>query len=160
ATDHPKTSLGVPEVNLGIIPGAGGTQRLPRLVGLRTGLDLILTGRPLKATRALRAGLVDEVVSPPALLTAARSAAARLADGTLVPRRKGITLAEKLLRPIIFNKARATVREKTHGHYPAPLAAIDVVEKGAATSIEEGLKLEARAFGELSVSPVSRALVS
>jgi 3-hydroxyacyl-CoA dehydrogenase/enoyl-CoA hydratase/3-hydroxybutyryl-CoA epimerase len=54
ASDHPKTSLGLPEVNLGIIPGMGGTQRLPRLVGLRTALDLILTGRALKATRASR----------------------------------------------------------------------------------------------------------
>jgi 3-hydroxyacyl-CoA dehydrogenase / enoyl-CoA hydratase / 3-hydroxybutyryl-CoA epimerase len=160
ASDHPKTSIGLPEVNLGIIPGAGGTQRLPRLVGLRTGLDLILTGRPLKATRALRAGVVDEVVPHPVLLQAARRAAAKLADGSLVPRRRGITLGERLLRPIIFSKARSTVREKTRGHYPAPLAAIDVVEKGTATTMEEGLKLEAKAFGELSVSPVSRALVS
>ena len=160
ATDHPKTSLGLPEVNLGIIPGAGGTQRLPRLVGLRTGLDLILTGRPLKAMRALRAGVVDEVVPPPVLLEAARRAAVKLADGSLVPGRRGIPLSERLLRPVIFSKARSTVREKTHGHYPAPLAAIDVVEKGTATSLEKGLELEAKAFGELSVSPVSRALVS
>ena len=160
ASDHPKTSLGLPEVNLGIIPGMGGTQRLPRLVGLRTALDLILTGRALKASRALRAGVVDEVVAAPVLIEVARRAAARLADGSLVPRRRGITLVEKLLRPVIFSKARATVREKTRGHYPAPLLAIEVVEKGTATTLEEGLKLEARRFGELSVSEVSRALVS
>jgi 3-hydroxyacyl-CoA dehydrogenase/enoyl-CoA hydratase/3-hydroxybutyryl-CoA epimerase len=64
------------------------------------------------------------------------------------------------MRPVIFSKARASVREKTHGHYPAPLAAIDVVEKGTTLPIEEGLKLEAKRFGELSVSEVSRALVS
>jgi 3-hydroxyacyl-CoA dehydrogenase/enoyl-CoA hydratase/3-hydroxybutyryl-CoA epimerase len=160
ASDHPKTSLGLPEVNLGIIPGMGGTQRLPRLVGLRTALDLILTGRALKASRALRAGVVDEVVPAPVVVDVARSVAAKLADGSLVPKRKGITLVEKLMRPLIFSKARASVREKTHGHYPAPLAAIDVVEKGTATTLEEGLKLEARRFGELSVSEVSRALVS
>jgi 3-hydroxyacyl-CoA dehydrogenase/enoyl-CoA hydratase/3-hydroxybutyryl-CoA epimerase len=160
ASDHPKTSLGQPEVKLGIIPGAGGTQRLPRLVGLRTGLDLIVSGRALKASRALRAGLVDEVVPPPILTEVARRAAARLAEGSLVPKRPGIRLAERLLRPVIFAKARAAVREKTRGHYPAPPAAIDVVEKGTATSIEEGLKLEAKTFGELSVSEVSRALVS
>src|SRR5262249_36541909 len=109
ATDHPKTSLGLPEVNLGIVPGAGGTQRLPRLGGLATALALILTGRPLKAARALRAGVVDEVVPPPALLQAARQAAARLADGTLAPRRRGVPLSERLLRPIIFSRARASV---------------------------------------------------
>jgi 3-hydroxyacyl-CoA dehydrogenase / enoyl-CoA hydratase / 3-hydroxybutyryl-CoA epimerase len=160
ASDDPKTSLGLPEVNLGIIPAAGGSQRLPRLVGLRTALDLILTGRALKASRALRAGIVDEVVSPPVLVEVARRAAVRLADGSLVPRRPGITLTERLLRPLIFSKARASVREKTHGHYPAPPAAIEVVEKGTATTLEEGLKLEAKRFGELSVSDVSRALVS
>jgi 3-hydroxyacyl-CoA dehydrogenase/enoyl-CoA hydratase/3-hydroxybutyryl-CoA epimerase len=160
ASDHPKTSIGLPEVNLGIIPGMGGTQRLPRLVGLRTALDLILTGRALKASRALRAGVVDEVVPAPILLQVARRAAAKLADGSLVPRRRGITLSERLLRPIIFSKARSTVQEKTHGHYPAPPAAIEVVEKGTATTLEEGLKLEAKRFGELSVSDVSRALVS
>jgi 3-hydroxyacyl-CoA dehydrogenase/enoyl-CoA hydratase/3-hydroxybutyryl-CoA epimerase len=99
-------------------------------------------------------------VPQPVLLEAARRAAVKLADGSLVPRRRGIPLSERLLRPVIFSKARSTVREKTQGHYPAPLAAIDVVEKGTATSLEEGLKLEAKAFGELSVSPVSRALVS
>lgn len=160
ASDHPKTSLGLPEVNLGIIPGMGGTQRLPRLVGLAAALDLILTGRTLKASRALRAGVVDEVVPEPIVLDVARRAAAKLADGSLAPRRRGITLVERLMRPIIFSKARQGVREKTHGHYPAPLAAIDVVEKGTATSLEKGLELEAKTFGELSVSEVSRALVS
>src|SRR4051812_47859425 len=160
ASDHPKTSLGLPEVNLGIIPGMGGTQRLPRLVGLRTALDLILTGRTLKASRALRAGVVDEVVPPSVLVEVARRAAVRLADGTLTPRRPGITFLERLLRPILFSKARSSVQAKTHGHYPAPPAAIEVVEKGTATSLEEGLKLEAKRFGELSVTDVSRALVS
>ena len=160
ASDHPKTALGLPEVMLGIIPGLGGTQRLPRLVGLRTGLDLILTGRSLKASRALKAGLVDEVVPPPVLAEVARKAAVRLAEGTLRPSRPGITFTEKLLRPVIFKKARASVLEKTGGHYPAPLAAIEVVREGTATSLAEGLKLEARKFGELSVTPVSRALVS
>jgi 3-hydroxyacyl-CoA dehydrogenase/enoyl-CoA hydratase/3-hydroxybutyryl-CoA epimerase len=160
ASDDPKTSLGLPEVMLGLVPGAGGTQRLPRLAGLATALDLILSGRTLRAARALRAGIVDEVVPAPVLLLAAKRAALALADGTLKPRRRGIRLAERLLRPVIFRKARASVREKTRGHYPAPPAAIDVIERGTATSLAAGLLMEAEQFGALSTSPVSRALVS
>jgi len=160
ATDDPRTSIGLPEVMLGLIPGAGGSQRLPRLIGLAKSLDLILTGRALKATRALQAGLVDEVCPPPILLDVARRAAMSLAEGRLRPKRPGIPLHEKLLRPVIFGNARKTVLKKTGGHYPAPLKAIDVVRRGTATSLAEGLKLEAKAFGRLSVGEVSRALVS
>jgi 3-hydroxyacyl-CoA dehydrogenase/enoyl-CoA hydratase/3-hydroxybutyryl-CoA epimerase len=160
ASDDAKTQLGQPEVTLGIIPGAGGTQRLPRLIGLARSLDLVLTGRSLRAQRAVRTGIVDEVVPVQALLTAARKAALGLADGRLRPRHSGIGTAEALLRPIIFSKARAGVMEKTHGHYPAPLKAIEAIDRGTRTSLAEGLKLEARLFGELAVGSVSRALVS
>jgi 3-hydroxyacyl-CoA dehydrogenase/enoyl-CoA hydratase/3-hydroxybutyryl-CoA epimerase len=160
ATDDPKTALGLPEVMLGLLPGAGGTQRLPRLVGLATALDLVLTGRNLKAAKALRVGLVDEVCPAPILLDVARRAAVRLADGELSPEREGIGLREQLLRPIIFNKARASVIKKTGGHYPAPLEAIEVVRQGTATTFAEGLKLEAAAFGRLAVTDVSRSLVA
>jgi 3-hydroxyacyl-CoA dehydrogenase/enoyl-CoA hydratase/3-hydroxybutyryl-CoA epimerase len=160
ASDHPKTALGLPEVMLGLLPGAGGSQRLPRLVGLVTALDLILTGRSLKALRALKAGLVDEVVPAPILLETARRAALALAEGRLVPRRPRIGLRERLLRPVIFRKARADVVAKTGGHYPAPLEAIAVVEAGTARRLSEGLKLEAAAFGRLAATDVSRALVS
>jgi len=160
ATDDPKTALGLPEVMLGLLPGAGGSQRLPRLIGLTKALDLILTGRSLKATRASKAGLVDEVVPAPLLLEAAKRAARSLAAGTLVPRRPGIPLQERLLRPLIFMQARKSVLAKTGGHYPAPLEAIDVVRRGTATSLAEGLQLEAKAFGKLAVTDVSRALVS
>jgi 3-hydroxyacyl-CoA dehydrogenase/enoyl-CoA hydratase/3-hydroxybutyryl-CoA epimerase len=160
ASDDAKTVLGLPEVMLGLIPGAGGTQRLPRLVGLRTGLDMILTGRALKATRALKAGVVDDVVPAPALLLAARRAAVGLADGSLKTERGGIPASEWLLRPVIFRKARQSVLEKTGGHYPAPLRALDAVQRGTALPLAEGLRIEARHFGELAVSDVSRALVS
>jgi len=160
ATDDPRTALGQPEVMLGLIPGAGGTQRLPRLVGLAKALDLILTGRSLRAQRANAIGLVDEVVSPPVLPRAARDAALALADGSLRPRRRGLSLAERLLRPVILRKARSSVLEKTGGHYPAPLSALEAVEKGTSTTLASGLALEARLFGELLVSDASRALVS
>jgi 3-hydroxyacyl-CoA dehydrogenase/enoyl-CoA hydratase/3-hydroxybutyryl-CoA epimerase len=160
ASDDPKTVLGVPEVMLGLIPGAGGTQRLPRLIGLAASLDMILTGRSLKAPRALKAGLVDEVAPASVLLDVARKAVFGLAAGTLSPRRRGISLSERLMRPIIFNKARKSVLEKTGGHYPAPLEAIEVIRHGTATTLSEGLQLEAKAFGKLAVTDVSRALVS
>src|SRR5262245_30693524 len=159
-TDDPKSVVGLPEVMLGLIPGGGGTQRLPRQIGLVAALDLILTGRTLKARRALKAGVVDEVVPPPVLLQAARDAVRGLAAGTLRPRPRGISLREKLLRPVIFRKAQKSVLAKGGRHYPAPLKAIEVVRAGTATSMAEGLKIEARAFGELAVSDVSRALVS
>jgi 3-hydroxyacyl-CoA dehydrogenase/enoyl-CoA hydratase/3-hydroxybutyryl-CoA epimerase len=160
ATDDPKTVLGLPEVKLGLIPGAGGTQRLPRLIGIPAALDLILTGRNLNAKRALKAGLVDEVVPKEALLLAARKAAQGLAESRLRPVRRGIRLQDRLLRPVIFHKARAAALEKGGAHYPAPLKAIDAVARGTMTSLAEGLKIEARHFGELAVSDVSRALVS
>jgi 3-hydroxyacyl-CoA dehydrogenase/enoyl-CoA hydratase/3-hydroxybutyryl-CoA epimerase len=160
ASDDPKTAIGLPEVTLGLLPGAGGSQRLPRLIGLARSLDLILTGRSLKARRALEAGLVDEVVPLPLLVSVATKTALALADGSLRPRRSGLRLHERLLRPYIFWRTRATVQEKTGGHYPAPLKAVEVVEQGTATSLAEGLKLEAKGFGALAVSDVSRALVS
>jgi 3-hydroxyacyl-CoA dehydrogenase/enoyl-CoA hydratase/3-hydroxybutyryl-CoA epimerase len=160
ASDDAKTVFGVPEVKLGLIPGAGGTQRLPRLVGLATALDLIVTGRSLRARRALAAGLVDEVVPAAIVTDVARRAALALSAGTLKPRRRGISIGERLLRPLIFRKARRAVAEKTGGHYPAPLRGIDAVERGTALRLAEGLKLEAELFGALAVSDASRALVS
>src|SRR3954471_13428705 len=81
ATDHPKTQLGLPEVQLGIIPGAGGCQRLPRLVGARAALDMILTGKSERGAKALRLGLVDELVPKSILLRTSMEAAGRLAKG-------------------------------------------------------------------------------
>ena len=160
ASDDAKTGLGLPEVMLGLIPGAGGTQRLPRLVGFRAGLDLILTGRTLKAKRALKLGLLDEVVPAPILTSVARAAALALADGALKPRRRGLGWTERLLKPIIFRKAKASVLAKSGGHYPAPLAALEVIRQGSGSSLAAGLEGEAKGFGRLAVSDVSRALVS
>ncbi len=159
ASDDPRTAIGLPEVQLGLLPGMGGTQRLPRLVGLALSLDMILTARNLKATKALRAGLVDEVVPRSILEDRAAALALSIAAGKK-PRRPGIKLVERLARPIIFSKARSSVMAKTGGHYPAPLRAIEVIRDGTATSLSSGLQLEAEAFGELLVGDVSRALVN
>ena len=81
ATDHPKTVLALPEVQLGLIPGAGGTQRLPRLIGVRAALDMILTGKNVRAKKALATGLVDEMVHPAILERIAVQRARELAEG-------------------------------------------------------------------------------
>lgn len=165
-TDHHKTVLGLPEVQLGLIPGMGGTQRLPRLVGARNALDMILTGRTIRAKKALAMGLVDEMVHPAILLDVAVQRARELADGTLKPRRgvakdlAGAALdANPLGRLLVYRQAREGVLKKTHGHYPAPLEAIEVVKYGLANGVERGLDREARAFGRMALTPQSRELV-
>jgi 3-hydroxyacyl-CoA dehydrogenase/enoyl-CoA hydratase/3-hydroxybutyryl-CoA epimerase len=171
ATEHPKTAFGLPEVQLGLIPGMGGTQRLPRRVGLQLALDMILTGRTVRARKALAIGLIDDLVHPAILRDVALKRARELAAGTLKPsegpRRqgtagtlRGIVLEDNPLgRTVVFSKARETVTRKTRGHYPAPLAALDVVHEGFARGVDAGLREEARRFGELAVSDVSRELV-
>lgn len=170
AAADPRTQLGLPEIQLGLIPGGGGTQRLPRLVGIQTALDLILAGKSVKARKALKIGLVDEVAPAASLLEVARARAAALASGKLrrgKRRKKGAletvtraALEENALgREVLFRQARKAVLAKTKGHYPAPLAALDAVEHGYAKGFAKGLEREAKHFGELSVSPVARRLM-
>ena len=166
-TDHPKTILALPETQLGIIPGAGGTQRLPRLVGLQRALDMILTGRNVRAHRAYQTGLADEKVHPAILLEVAVDRARKLADKTLgarrTPKNRGAAGAllenNPLGRAMVFRKAREGVMEKTHGHYPAPLAALDAVRTGYEKGREVGFREEARLFGEMAMTPESRQLI-
>jgi len=165
ATDHPKTVLGLPEVQLGLIPGAGGCQRLPRLIGARAALDMILTGKTERAQKALRLGLVDEVVPKSVLRQVALSAADRLARQGLPQRQQKAGLAGLILdrtaagRQLVYRGARKQLRKKTGGHYPAPLAALEAVRVGLEQGITAGLAEEHRAFGELAVGDVSRKLV-
>jgi 3-hydroxyacyl-CoA dehydrogenase/enoyl-CoA hydratase/3-hydroxybutyryl-CoA epimerase len=165
-TDHAKTTLAQPEVQLGLIPGLGGTQRLPQRVGLQAALDMILTGRNIRAKRALQMGLVDEMVHPSILREVAIDRARGLANGTRKPSRGGSFGATNLLlehnpigRSVVFRKARDSVTEKTHGNYPAPLAALEAVQAGYTRGFEQGLREEGRLFGEMAVTAVSRQLV-
>jgi 3-hydroxyacyl-CoA dehydrogenase/enoyl-CoA hydratase/3-hydroxybutyryl-CoA epimerase len=164
ASSHPKTQLGLPEVQLGIIPGAGGCQRLPRLIGLRKALEMILTGRSIRADRARRLGLVDALVPNAILREVAVSAARRLAE-SMPPRRAPGGFAAALLernsigRRIVLRQAAKTVRRRTGGHYPAPLAALEAVREGLSHGLAAGLRREAQLFGELAVGDVSRKLV-
>jgi 3-hydroxyacyl-CoA dehydrogenase / enoyl-CoA hydratase / 3-hydroxybutyryl-CoA epimerase len=166
-TDHPKTLLAAPEVMLGLIPGMGGTQRLPRLVGLQAALDMILTGKNVRARKALQLGLVDEMVHPAILHEIALARARELADGSRRPSRRGHGAGPTGLlldtnfagRSVVFRKAREGVLAKTRGHLPAPLAALDVVRTGLERGMAAGLRDESRRFGELAMTSVSRELI-
>jgi len=165
ATDHEKTRLGLPEVQLGIIPAAGGCQRLPRLIGLQAALDIILAGKTLPAGPAHKRGMVDELVHPAVLERAAVQAAQRLASGWQPARRTGgwkAAVLEKnpLGRTLVLSLAKRQVEAKTGGHYPAPLAALDAVGAGLRHGMKAGLEREAHSFADLAVGEVSRQLVN
>lgn len=165
ATDHPRTQLGLPEIQLGILPAAGGCQRLPRLIGARAALDIILAGRSERAPKALRLGIVDELVPPSILREVTVAAAARMAARGAPPRRRGGGVMGWLLdgnplgRGVVVRLARRRVLQQTRGNYPAPLAALDAVAHGLRHGMRAGLAREARLFGELAVGAVSRKLV-
>src|SRR5205085_5039245 len=168
--------LGQPEVQRGLIPGGGGTQRLPQLIGIAQAMDLILTGKSVRALKARKLGLVDEVVPKAILLEVARRRARELAEGELrIERRKVELKLPKLLRTevlqqialednpvgrrILFQHARKALLAKTRGHYPAPERALEAIRIGTEKGPEEGYRAEANVFGELMVSDVSRRLV-
>jgi 3-hydroxyacyl-CoA dehydrogenase/enoyl-CoA hydratase/3-hydroxybutyryl-CoA epimerase len=150
-SDSPKAKIGLPEVRLGIFPAWGGCTRLPRVVGLRAALDMILTGKQLDARRASRIGLVDEAVPAPIFEDVARRfARERIGTPKPPPRRKTVTLSDRALegnpigRRVVFSKARETVMKTTGGHYPAPLEALAVIGESYGHPVEEGLDAEAR----------------
>ncbi len=159
AADAPSTVLGLPETQLGLLPALGGTWRLPRTVGLRRGVEMILSGRRLNARQALAAGLLDAVVAPDEL---GAEAERWLARGR---RRSSMALADRLLggnpigRKLFFGAARKRVVARTRGRYPAPLRALEAVETGYARGRRAALAAEARGLGELLVSDVSRRLI-
>ncbi|KAG3267723.1 trifunctional enzyme subunit alpha, mitochondrial [Ictidomys tridecemlineatus] len=180
ATKDRKTVLGVPEVLLGILPGAGGTQRLPKMVGVPAAFDMMLTGRNIRADRAKKMGLVDQLVEPLGpgikppqertieyLEEVAITFANGLVDKKISPKRnKG--LMEKLtayamtipfVRRQIYKTVEEKVRKQTKGLYPAPLKIIDVVKTGLEQGSEAGYLAESQKFGELALTKESKALV-
>lgn len=157
-TDGAKTVLGLPEVQLGLLPGSGGTQRLPRRVGISIALDMILTGKQLRAKQALKAGLVDEVVPQTILLDAAVEWAKKDRPGHRpLPVRERI-LAGPLGRALLFRMVSKKTEQKTQGNYPATERILQVIETGLAQGSSSGYDAEARAFGELAMTPQSQAL--
>ena len=165
ATDHPKTQLGLPEVQLGLLPGAGGCQRLPRLIGLSAALGIIMPGKTETGSKAFRMGMVDELVPKSILLDTALKTADRLV-GTGLPTRAprggmmgAIFDRTRPGRQFVYWKARKDTVAKTGGHYPAPLAALEAVRAGLEQGGAAGYAVEHRLFGELAATDVSRKLI-
>merc|ERR1719412_2512948 len=182
AVEGMKTGLGVPEVMLGLLPGGGGTQRLPKLTGLPNTLDMALTGKTLKGKKAKSVGLVDTVISPlgpglePAdvttlkyLETVSKQIAKDLGNGTMkLPDRRPKNLMKKVeafamgitqVKDYVFKTARGKVMQQTNGLYPAPLKILEVVRHGVDHGPEKGYAAEAKGFGELCATSESRALI-
>lgn len=162
-TSDDKTALGLPEVQLGLLPGSGGTQRLPRLVGLQKALDIILTGKQLRPKQALKMGLVNDVV-PHAILLDAAMKMALAAKAKKRPAK--LNLMGKALeqtsvgRKVLFEQAEKQTLAKTRGNYPAAEKILEVIEVGASKGFDKGLKIEAKRFAELCMTDESKALRS
>lgn len=177
-----KTVFGQPEVMIGLLPGAGGTQRLPRIAPLQDALDLLLSGKQVKADKAKKLGLVHTLVEPlgpgesgPAsentqkhLEKVAVDIARALAKGQNVTNKRKVGLLERgmtyaltfdRVRDYFFKSVRETVLKRSGGHYPAPLAILDVVRTGMENGAAAGYHQEAVRFGELAMTGASRSLM-
>src|SRR6202171_6463729 len=141
----PGAQVGQPEVKLGLIPGAGGTQRLPRLAGVAKAVEMCALGAPLKAQEALAAGIVDRIIDGD--LRAGAVAFAREIAGKPGPRTRDLNQKIANADPAIFSAARDQARKKMRGQ-TAPLAAIDAVEAATQLAFADGLAREAELFGE------------
>lgn len=166
ASTHDKTRLALPEVKLGLLPGGGGTQYLPRLVGIQQALQMMLTGKNIYPRKAKRIGLVNALIHPPGLHRASLEAVRGLIAGTRSPDSANLSLTERLLestslsRRIVYQQAAERTKKQTRGNYPAPPRIIECVQVGMEDGLSAGLSLEAQYFGELAFTPESRALVS
>uniref|UniRef100_A0A2I3RNW4 Trifunctional enzyme subunit alpha, mitochondrial n=1 Tax=Pan troglodytes TaxID=9598 RepID=A0A2I3RNW4_PANTR len=180
ATKDGKTILGAPEVLLGILPGAGGTQRLPEMVGVPALFDMMLTSRNIHADSAKKMGLVDQLVEPLGpgikppeewtieyLEAVAITFAKGLADKKISPKRdKGLvekltayTMTIPFVRQQVYKKVEEKVQKETKGLYPAPLKIIDVVKTGIERGSDAGYLSESQKFGSLAMISESKALM-
>lgn len=163
-SDDKSTHFALPEVMLGLLPGGGGTQRLPRLIGIQKALDMMLTGKKIYGKKAKSIGLADKVTNKESMLNAAIDFALQLANKPLVREDKR-TFVEKLLesnpltRRIIYNKAKEMVLKQTQGNYPAPLRILECVQIGMEQGMKTGLDAEAVKFEELILTNESRQLI-
>lgn len=165
ASDAPETKIALPEVLLGVLPGWGGTQRMPRLIGLEKSLDLILTGKAVDGKKAKKLGLVDKVAPVEFLEEKAIAWAKELAKKGKKRVVTGPDIKERVLEVVpggkwvMFDQAKKQVMAKSKGNYPAPLKIIEVLKQTYGGSLEKGLKIEAEAFAELVRTPESQNLI-
>ena len=174
ASEDPGTRIGLPEVKLGIIPGFGGCVRLPRTIGLQASLDIILQGKSVDGAKALKLGLVDQVVHPSILESQAMKFAQELIKDNRLSKRKkrfaakgfmGKLMESGLVRGKVFSEATKMTLKATSGHYPAPLKAIEVIKKTygidstTASGREKALEIEAEGFSDVGVTAVSKNLI-
>ncbi len=164
-TDHPKTRLGLPEVSLGILPGWGGTQRLPRLIGLIQALQMILSGKPVSGPKAVRLGLADALVPHEFVAEKARAFTGRClkAGSRLSIRRKRQSHRVQRVWPvrtIVISRAQKQAEKKSKGNYPAIPAILSLMEDTCSSGLANGLELESQAFSGLINTRVSRNLIS
>jgi 3-hydroxyacyl-CoA dehydrogenase/enoyl-CoA hydratase/3-hydroxybutyryl-CoA epimerase len=161
ASDAKSVKIGLPEVMLGILPGFGGSVRLPRLVPLPTALDFILSGKQVDGVRAFKAGIVDAYLPAQDFNARARTwAKANLGKpGRRVQTFMGRVMEMVPLRSLIFSGARKMVMKNTKGKYPAPLKILELEAEIHGVNIEEALKREAKAFAVLAVTPISKRLI-
>ena len=159
----PTARLGLPETRLGIMPGFGGSVRLPRLLGADSALEIIAAGKDIDGLAALKLGLVDAVVSPDKLRDAALTMLKAAASDGSWRARRAPKLAPLKLSPVeaamSFTIAKGMVMQTAGKHYPAPITAVKTIEAAAALGRDDALKLETAAFVPLAQSDVARALV-
>ncbi len=155
--------IGLPEVNLGVIPGGGGTQRLPRLVGIQAALEIIAQGQILRAPKAQKVGLLDEVVPTREAAYAAAKAWILANPGAKQPWDKGAKIpgaqpgSEEARNLLLI--ASAMLEKKTAGVFPAPEAAVRAVAEGLAVTFDAGVAIEARHFARLAVSDQAKDMI-
>jgi len=163
AADNPRTLIGLPEVKLGLLPGAGGTQRLPRLIGIRAALPLLLEGTHLSPEKALRQGLIHAIVPAEELLGAAKAWIMDGGDAQQPWDKKGFKIpgggSQSPAGYETFSAGNAMLREKTMGNYPAPIAIMSCVYEGTNSAFDAGLKLESRHFASLAADNVAHNMV-
>ncbi len=159
-----QASLGVPETKLGLIPGFGGTTRLPRIMGADNAIEWIAGGAPSRPAAALKIGAIDAETSTENLAAVAVEMIKSAIAGTIDwqqrrQQKKGPLLLNQIDATMVFSTAKAFIFGKTGKHYPAPIAAVDVMEKAATMGRDEALQVEAEAFIKLAKTPASQSLI-
>jgi 3-hydroxyacyl-CoA dehydrogenase len=156
-------NVGLPEVQIGLIPGGGGTRRLPRLVGLRYGLEMITIGKPIKAEIGFQRGLIDDVVDPEKLEAAALKAAGKFVNGQLniqlrATRNRNERLPSAAEKKSLIDFTKAMMAGQAKG-YIAPFKAVEALERGLGYDIDADLEIEADLFADCVVSDVAKNLI-